>query len=126
MLISTTNVIEGFRIREYLAPVFAETVLSASVFRDLFAEVVNFFGGRARGYEKEMRKTRQDVLEKLIDQARELDAGGIVGVRVDYEFLPVGNRGGMLMVAAQGTAVRLVRAGTEEEADTAAQFKIGG
>jgi len=127
MLISTTNTVEGFEIHDYLGPVFSETILSANVFRDLFAEVVNFLGGRAKGYEKEMRKTRRDVLEKLLDQARELEASGIIGVRIDYEFLPVGRRGGMLMVAAQGTAVRLVKIESESKEETKlTSIKIGG
>lgn len=109
MLVSTTHVLCGYEIQEVLGLVCAETVLSGSVFHDWLAGIVNFLGGRARGYEKEMRKARADVLEKLMAQARGLGASAVLGVRIDYEFLPVGTRGGMLMVSAQGTAVRLIR-----------------
>jgi uncharacterized protein YbjQ (UPF0145 family) len=39
-------------------------------------------------------------------QAKELGANAVVGVHLDYETIDVG--GGMLMVSASGTAVRLV------------------
>lgn len=122
MLLSTTCSLDSYRVQEYLGLVCAETVLSGSVFHDLLAGLVNFLGGRARGYEKEMRKARTDVLEKLTDQARKLGAGAIIGVRIDYEFLPAGKRGGMLMVSAKGTAVRLVQLASAAEIP----FKIGG
>lgn len=130
MLVSTTCFIEGYEVREYLGMICAETVLSGNVFHDFFAGIVNFLGGRARGYEKEMQKARLDALKKLIERAQAIQANAILGVRIDYTWLPVVRRGGMLMVSAQGTAVVLVRLpsapsplpGTDQEPI----FKLGG
>ena len=41
----------------------------------------------------------------MIDAAKELGAGGVVGIDFDYEVL--GETNGMLMVAVSGTAVKL-------------------
>ena len=42
----------------------------------------------------------------MVEEARELGADAIVGVDLDYEHLGGGNRS-MLMVSANGTAVKL-------------------
>lgn len=123
MLLSTTQHFQGYSITDYLGVTFAETILSANVFRDWLAGIVNFMGGRARGYEREMQKARNDVLEKLAVKAREAGANAVAGVRVDYEFLGVGSRGGMLMVTASGTAVRLQRRSNVESFNP---LRIGG
>ena len=41
----------------------------------------------------------------MTENARTLNADAIIGIDLDYET--VGNRGGMLMVTASGTAVKL-------------------
>jgi uncharacterized protein YbjQ (UPF0145 family) len=46
-------------------------------------------------------------LEEMEEQARGLGANAIVGIDIDYESIQVGDRGGMLMVTASGTAVRI-------------------
>ena len=43
--------------------------------------------------------------DELEDRARAMGADAVVGIDVDYEVL--GEGGGMLMVTASGTAVRL-------------------
>ena len=41
--------------------------------------------------------------DELAEQARELGANAVVGIDIDYEVL--GEKNGMLMVSASGTAV---------------------
>jgi uncharacterized protein YbjQ (UPF0145 family) len=43
----------------------------------------------------------------MMEQAHALGANAILGVDVDYQEISMGNGGGMLMVAATGTAVVL-------------------
>ncbi len=107
MLISTTNNLDGYKVREYLGIVHADFIIAANIFRDWFAGIINFMGGRGRGYEKELRKARSAALQRITDIAKDIRADGVVGVRIDYEFIPIAKRGGMLMVCVSGTAVRL-------------------
>ena len=51
----------------------------------------------------ELRKARKIALDELAEQARELGANAVVGIDIDYEVL--GEKNGMLMVSASGTAV---------------------
>ena len=63
------------------------------------------FGGRSGTYEKELHAARRSALAELEGRAREKGADAVVGIDIDYEVL--GPNGGMLMVTASGTAVKL-------------------
>ena len=103
MELSTTPSMEGRKITRYCGIVAGEAVLGANVFKDMFASVRDIVGGRSGTYEKELRKARQIALNELSEQARELGANTVVGIDLDYEVL--GEKNGMLMVSASGTAV---------------------
>ena len=105
MIISTTNTLEGYSIGEYKGIVTGEAILGANIVRDFFAGIRDIVGGRAAAYEKELRKAREHAFEEMREQAIERGADAIVGVDIDYETL--GENGGMLMVTAAGTAVKL-------------------
>jgi uncharacterized protein YbjQ (UPF0145 family) len=103
MELTTTPSMEGRKIMRYCGIVAGEAVLGANVFKDMFASVRDIVGGRSGTYEKELRKARQIALDELSEQARELGANAVVGIDLDYEVL--GEKNGMLMVSASGTAV---------------------
>ena len=106
MLVSTTDGIEGRKIRQYLGLVSGDAVMGTNMFRDMFAGLRDIVGGRAGAYEKELKRAKQVAIEEMVEEARELGADAIVGVDLDYEHLGGGNRS-MLMVSANGTAVKL-------------------
>lgn len=103
MLIVTTDGIEGRRIVQYLGIVSGDAIVGANVFRDVFARVRDVVGGRAGGYEKALRGAKEHALADLAEEARALGADAVVAVDLDYEV--VGDS--MLMVSANGTAVKL-------------------
>jgi uncharacterized protein YbjQ (UPF0145 family) len=103
MLATTTNTIEGHKIREYRGIVAGEAILGANVFRDFFASIRDIVGGRAGAYEKVLKDARETAMSEMMEEARALGANAIVGVDIDYETI----RDGMLMVTAAGTAVVL-------------------
>ncbi|MGF1609536.1 MAG: YbjQ family protein [Kiloniellales bacterium] len=103
MLIVTTDAVEGKRVVQYLGIVSGDAIVGANFIRDFFASVRDVVGGRAGGYEKALRGAKQHALGDMVAQAQELGANAVIGVDLDYET--VGNS--MLMVSANGTAVRL-------------------
>lgn len=105
MLVSTTTVIEGRPVQEYLGVVTGEVIVGANIFKDLFAGIRDIVGGRSGSYENTLRDARKTALEELQEEARALGADAVIGVDLDYEVL--GQGGTMLMVSASGTAVRL-------------------
>jgi uncharacterized protein YbjQ (UPF0145 family) len=103
MELTTTPSMEGKKITRYCGVVAGEAVLGANIFKDMFASVRDIVGGRSGTYENELRKARQIALDELSEQARELGANAVVGIDLDYEVL--GEKNGLLMVSASGTAV---------------------
>jgi uncharacterized protein YbjQ (UPF0145 family) len=106
MIITTTPSIEGKRITAYLGLVDGEAILGANIFADMFAGLRDIIGGRSGAYEKELRNAKEIALREMEEEARSLGADAIVGVDLDYETIGT-DRGGMLMVAVSGTAVKL-------------------
>ena len=107
VLVSTTHSIEGRNIVDYKGLVGGDAILGANMFRDFFAGIRDLVGGRSGSYEKVLRKAKQEAIEDMLEQARELGANAVVGVDLDYETIQVQEGGSMLMVSASGTAVVL-------------------
>jgi len=105
MLVSTTDNLDGHRIRQYHGLVSGEAILGANIFKDLFAGIRDIVGGRSASYEAELRKAKQIAIDEMIGEAEAFGANAVVGVDLDYET--IGGKGtSMLMVSASGTAVR--------------------
>ena len=105
MMLSTTNTIEGNPVKDYLGIVTGETIIGANIFKDFFASIRDFVGGRSSSYEKVLREAKDTALKEMTENASKLGASAVIGIDLDYET--VGKNGGMLMVTASGTAVKL-------------------
>ena len=105
MILTTTPAIEGRTITEYKGVVFGEVISGVNFLRDFAASIRNIVGGRSASYEEELITARTQAMQEMTDRASRLGADAVVGIDIDYEVL--GENGGMLMVTASGTAVRL-------------------
>lgn len=104
MIVTTTDGIEDNKVVAYLGVVTGEAVLGANIFKDFFAGIRDIVGGRSAAYEGELRKAKNTAIQEMTERAKELGANAIVGVDLDYEAISSGN---MLMVSANGTAVKI-------------------
>lgn len=105
MIMTTTDGVEGRRIAEYRGLVSGQAILGANFIKDFFAGIRDVVGGRSGSYEKVLRDAREAALEDMAAEAAKLGADAIVGIDLDYET--IGDKGSMLMVSANGTAVKL-------------------
>lgn len=103
MIVTTTSVIQGKEIINYIDIVNGEAIMGANLVRDLFASVRDIVGGRSGAYESKLKEARDVAMEEMKQLAKQKGANAIVGIDVDYEVV----RDGMLMVAVSGTAVRI-------------------
>ena len=103
MILTTTPTVEGRTIIEYKGIVFGEVITGINFIKDFGAGLRNIFGGRSGSYERELLDARTSALRELEERARERGADAVIDI--DYEVL--GPNGGMLMVTASGTAVKL-------------------
>lgn len=106
MIVTTTDGVEGRSTREYCGIVTGEAVMGTNIFRDMFAGIRDIVGGRSGSYEKELRNAKNLAIEAMVAEAEEAGADAVVGVDLDYETIG-GNDKSMLMVTANGTAVKL-------------------
>ena len=106
MIITSTESIEGRPSTQYLGIVAGDAVMGTNIFRDMFAGIRNIVGGRSGSYEKELRNAKAAALESLQEEAEALGADAVVCVDLDYEAIS-SEKGNMLMVSANGTAVKL-------------------
>jgi uncharacterized protein YbjQ (UPF0145 family) len=103
MIVSTTPILDGKPVREYLGIVTGEVIAGANIVRDFFASVTDVFGGRSGKYEEVLARAREEALGEMKSKAAQMGANAVIGVDIDYEVL--GKAGSMLMVSVSGTAV---------------------
>ena len=104
MIVTTTHTVEGRRVAAYLGVVSGEAIIGANLFKDMFASIRDVVGGRSGSYERTVKEAKIAAMEDLEAEARSIGADAVIGVDLDYEVL--GRGGSMLMVSANGTAVR--------------------
>lgn len=103
MIITTTSVIEGYPVQQYLGVATGEVIMGANVVRDFLASITDIVGGRSGAYESKLQEARDAAMAEMQAKAERVGANAIIGVDIDYEVI----REGMLMVAVSGTAVRI-------------------
>lgn len=108
IIITTTNLIDGAEITQYLGIVNESIVVGTNLFSDLFAGVSDIFGGKSKSYQKELQDLYSYVLDGLIDKAKVKKADAIVGLKIDFDELS-GQGKSMFMMNAIGTAVKTIQ-----------------
>ena len=93
-------------VEERLEIITAECVFGINIFRDLFADVRNIFGGRSDSTQKVLRDARKKCLSELQLEAHSIGADAVIGVNLDYNEFSGGKKS-MLFLVASGTAVKL-------------------
>jgi len=103
--LTTTPTYPNLEIGEVKGVITAECVFGMNVFRDFFAGMTDFFGGRSEASQKVLRDARETCLNELKKEAYELGADGVIGIDLDYSEIS-GKGKGMLFLVASGTAVK--------------------
>ena len=103
--LTTTPEYPNFAIDDVMGIVTAECVFGMNIFRDFFAGMSDFFGGRSEASQKVLRDARETCLNELKKEAFELGADGVIGIDLDYSEIS-GKGKGMLFLVASGTAVK--------------------
>ena len=107
MLIVTTPILDGFKVRKYHGAVFAQVVSGFGVGRSFFGSLRSFAGGRSESHEALVATIRAQAIEDLIEEAKKVGGNAIIGFSVDMEMIGSGSDGGLLKAHAMGTAVEI-------------------
>ena len=81
MIMSTTETIEGKKIVKHLGLVKGNTIRARHLGRDIMAGLRNVVGGEITDYTKMMAESREQALDRMIEDAQNLGANAIVGVK---------------------------------------------
>jgi len=107
ILVVSAPELPGYRITEVLGLVRGNTVRARHLGRDILAAFRNIVGGEVHEYRKLMAESREQALDQMVEEARELGADAIISVRMTTSMIAQG----MAELLTYGTAVRLVKEG---------------
>lgn len=103
MLISTTDKIPNKEIVEVLGIARGSTVRARNVGRDIMAAFKNLVGGEIEEYTKLQAQSREQALQRMIEDAQRMGADAVINVRLTTSMIMQGAS----EILAYGTAVRL-------------------
>jgi len=102
VLITTANDLPGYSIDEVYGEVFGLTVRSRNVGSQMGAGLKSMFGGELKGMTKALADSREQVIERMTEEAEAKGANAIVAMRFDTSDMG----GTWTEICAYGTAVR--------------------
>ena len=101
--IYTSEQIADKTIAAHLGMVRGNTIRARHLGRDILAAFRNIVGGEIHDYTKLLAESREQALDRMVDEARSLGADAVVGVRFSTSMLAHG----AAELLAYGTAVKL-------------------
>ena len=81
MLLATSDIVAGKDIIETLGLVKGNSVQSRNIGRDMIAGLRNIVGGEMKEYAEMLVRSREIATEAMVEEAKQLGADAIVGVR---------------------------------------------
>jgi uncharacterized protein YbjQ (UPF0145 family) len=102
MLITTANDLPGFEITETLGEVFGLTVRSRNIGSQLGAGLKSIMGGELKGMTQALVDSREQVIERMVEEANAKGADAIVAMRFDTSDMG----SNWTEICAYGTAVK--------------------
>jgi uncharacterized protein YbjQ (UPF0145 family) len=103
IVISNTESIPGRQIVEFYGVVSGNTVRAKHVGRDIMAGLKNIVGGELKGYTELLQDSRNEAVDRMVQQAQSMGANAVVNVR----FATSSIAQGAAELFAYGTAVRV-------------------
>ncbi|MGD2294226.1 MAG: YbjQ family protein [Candidatus Aminicenantes bacterium] len=81
MILVTTNFVPGKTVVKSLGLVRGNTIRARHVGRDIMAFFRNIVGGEIRDYTKMMAESREQSIDRMVEEAEGLGANAIINVR---------------------------------------------
>jgi len=101
MIIVTTDFIPGKEITEVLGMARGNTVRARAVGKDIMAMLRNVIGGEVTEYTKMIAESREQALDRMVENAKAMGANAVINVRFGTSMV----MSGAAEILAYGTAV---------------------
>ncbi len=105
IIVATTFVIEGRRVREYKGVVRGITVRAPTIAQGILGGLKSIVGGRIGAYTEMCEQARQAAYDLMIEHAKQLGANAVLGMSFDAS--EVASKSSATEVLCYGTAVVL-------------------
>ena len=106
MIVTTMNDIPGYEVDEVFGEVMGLTVRSRNVGSQIGAGLKSILGGELKGMTKALIDSREQVRQRMIEEAESKGANAIIAMRFDTSEMG----GNWTEICAYGTAVRVHKA----------------
>jgi uncharacterized protein YbjQ (UPF0145 family) len=103
MIITNTSTIANHEITQTLGLVRGNTIRAKHIGKDILASLRTIIGGEIVEYTEAMQEARDQAMERMIEEAKKLDADAIVNIR--YATSQV--LAGAAELLVYGTAVKI-------------------
>ena len=103
MIITTTDTIPSKEIDQILGIARGSTVRARNIGRDIFAGLKNIVGGEISEYTKLQAISREQAMQRMIEDANKMGADAIINVRLTTAMIMQGTA----EILSYGTAVKL-------------------
>jgi uncharacterized protein YbjQ (UPF0145 family) len=106
MIVTTMNDIPGYEVTDVFGEVMGLTVRSRNLGSQIGAGLKSILGGELKGMTKALMDSRQQVMERMIEEAEAKGANAIIAMRFDTSEMG----GQWTEICAYGTAVKVHKA----------------
>lgn len=103
MLLTNTEEIPGKKIVTLYGVVSGSTVRAKHAGRDMMASIKNIFGGELKGYTELLQESRDEAIDRMKSQAKQMGANAVVNVRFSTSSVAAG----AAEIYVYGTAVSM-------------------
>lgn len=87
MIVVTSSVIPGKEIKKSFGVVRGNTIRARHIGKDILALFKNILGGEIEEYTKLIAESREQAIDRMIEQARALGANAVVDCRFSTSYI---------------------------------------
>jgi len=87
MMLVTTDFVPGKEIKKVFGLVRGNTIRARHIGRDISAALKNIVGGEIRDYTKMMAESREQALDRMVEEAESLGANAIINIRFSTSMI---------------------------------------
>jgi len=103
MILTTLESVPGKSITQHLGLVQGSTVRAKHAGRDIMAGLKNIFGGELKGYTELLHESREEAINRMVEQAQSIGANAVLNIRFSTSSITQGAS----ELFTYGTAVKL-------------------
>lgn len=90
MLITNLEYLPDRKIVRHIGLVQGSTVRAKHAGRDFMAGLKNIFGGELKGYTELLNESRDEAIERMMEQAQQAGANAVINVRFSTSSVAAG------------------------------------